>query len=50
VSVRPLLGKYLEVLSRTGDKKGRAYPIDPKAIHKDDLYGKLDAATTEWTD
>jgi dynein heavy chain 1, cytosolic len=40
----------LEVLGRIGDKKGKAYIIDPKAISKDDLYGKLDAATTEWTD
>jgi dynein heavy chain 1 len=40
----------LETLGRIGDKKGKAYIIDPKAIHKDDLYGKLDAATTEWTD
>ena len=24
--------------------------IDPKAICKDDLYGKLDATTAEWTD
>lgn len=30
--------------------KGEAYVVDPKAICKDDLYGKLDSTTSEWTD
>jgi dynein heavy chain 1 len=30
--------------------KGEAYVVDPKAINKDDLYGKLDSTTAEWTD
>lgn len=30
--------------------KSEAYVVDPKAIIKDDLYGKLDSTTAEWTD
>jgi dynein heavy chain 1 len=30
--------------------KGESYIIDPKAINKDELYGKLDSTTAEWTD
>ena len=30
--------------------KAESYIIDPKAISKDDLYGKLDNTTMEWTD
>jgi len=30
--------------------KGESYVIDPKAIHKDQLYGTLDGTTLEWTD
>jgi dynein heavy chain 1 len=30
--------------------KGESYVIDPKAISKDELYGKLDNTTMEWTD
>lgn len=30
--------------------KGESYVVDPKAIIKDDLYGKLDSTTAEWTD
>lgn len=29
---------------------GQSYVIDPKAIIKDELYGKLDNTTLEWTD
>ena len=32
------------------DMKGDFYIIDPKAISKDELYGKLDDTTMEWTD
>jgi dynein heavy chain 1 len=40
----------LETLEKVDGKKGEAYVIDPKAINKDDLYGKLDSTTAEWTD
>ena len=30
--------------------KGESYIIDPKAISKDELYGRLDNTTMEWTD
>jgi dynein heavy chain 1 len=40
----------LDCLERIDGIKGVPYVIDPKAIHKDDLYGKLDATTAEWTD
>ncbi len=30
--------------------KGEKYIIDPKAISKEELYGKLDNTTMEWTD
>ena len=40
----------LETMERTDGMKGEAYIIDPKAISKDELYGKLDSTTAEWTD
>lgn len=40
----------LEALERVDGIKGESYVIDPKAISKDDLYGKLDSTTSEWTD
>ena len=30
--------------------KGEPYVIDPKSITKDELYGRLDNTTLEWTD
>ena len=42
-----LLLDCMEVLDK---KKGEAYIIDPKAVSKDDLYGKLDSTTADWTD
>jgi dynein heavy chain 1 len=30
--------------------KGESYIIDPKAISKDELFGRLDDTTLEWTD
>jgi dynein heavy chain 1 len=30
--------------------KGETYVVDPKAISKDELYGRLDNTTMEWTD
>lgn len=40
----------IEALHRVDGIKGEAYIIDPKAINKDELYGRLDNATLEWTD
>jgi dynein heavy chain 1 len=40
----------LETMERTDGIKGESYIIDPKAISKDELYGKLDSTTAEWTD
>jgi len=40
----------LEAMTVIDDIKGEAYVIDPKAISKDDLYGRLDSTTLEWTD
>ena len=40
----------LEALGTVDGKKGESYIIDPKAITKDELYGKLDSTTLEWTD
>jgi len=40
----------LETLERKDGIKGEAYVIDPKAINKDELYGRLDSTTAEWTD
>jgi dynein heavy chain 1 len=41
----------LDCMGMVGDKvKGESYVIDPKAICKDDFYGKLDTTTAEWTD
>jgi dynein heavy chain 1, cytosolic len=34
---------------KTDKIKGESYIIDPKALSKDDLYGKLDNTTLEWT-
>lgn len=43
--------KLLQHSMEADDKiKGEAYVVDPKAINKDDLYGKLDSTTAEWTD
>ena len=40
----------LDCMEQMDGVKGDAYIIDPKAICKDDLYGKLDSTTAEWTD
>ena len=40
----------LSAMERTDRIKGESYVIDPKAITKDELYGKLDSTTLEWTD
>lgn len=40
----------LYALEKTDGCKTKAYKVDPKAITKDDLYGKLDSTTAEWTD
>jgi dynein heavy chain 1 len=40
----------IEAMERVDGIKGQAFLIDPKAISKDELYGKLDSTTNEWTD
>ncbi|KZV92126.1 dynein heavy chain protein 1 [Exidia glandulosa HHB12029] len=40
----------LRALQRVDGVEGVAYVIDPKAMHKDQLYGTLDATTREWND
>jgi dynein heavy chain 1 len=37
-------------MEKTDKIKSESYVIDPKAINKDELYGKLDSTTLEWTD
>jgi dynein heavy chain 1 len=40
----------LAALERLDGIEGVSYVIDPKAIHKDHLYGTLDPTTREWND
>ncbi|KAI0033723.1 dynein heavy chain protein 1 [Vararia minispora EC-137] len=40
----------LAALERFDGVEGIAYVIDPKAMHKDALYGTLDQTTREWND
>lgn len=40
----------LEALQKIDGIKGESYIIDPKAVNKDNLYGKLDPTTLDWTD
>lgn len=40
----------LAALERLDGTEGVAYVIDPKAIHKEALYGTLDPTTREWND
>ncbi|THH01513.1 hypothetical protein EW026_g1200 [Hermanssonia centrifuga] len=40
----------LAALEQLDGVEGVAYVIDPKAMHKDALYGTLDATTREWND
>lgn len=40
----------LKALQKIDKIPGVAYIVDPKAINKDELYGKLDNTTLEWTD
>jgi len=40
----------LAALERVDGIEGVAYVIDPKAMHKDVLYGTLDQTTREWND
>ncbi|KAI9513146.1 dynein heavy chain protein 1 [Russula earlei] len=40
----------LTALERLDGIEGVAYVIDPKAMHKDALYGTLDPTTREWND
>lgn len=40
----------LYCMEKSDGIKSKSYKVDPKAISKDDLYGKLDSTTAEWTD
>lgn len=40
----------LDAQTRVDKIKGDSYIIDPKAISKDELYGKLDDTTLDWND
>jgi dynein heavy chain 1 len=40
----------LDCMERVDKKVGESYVVDPKSISKDELYGKLDNTTSEWTD
>ena len=40
----------LSALGRLEQGKGEFYVIDPKALSKEELYGRLDPTTLEWTD
>eukprot|EP00928_Gymnodinium_smaydae_P025254 TRINITY_DN20180_c0_g1_i4.p1 TRINITY_DN20180_c0_g1~~TRINITY_DN20180_c0_g1_i4.p1 ORF type:complete len:4280 (-),score=1133.62 TRINITY_DN20180_c0_g1_i4:296-13135(-) len=40
----------LDAMEKVDGIKGDAYVVDPKAVSKDELYGRLDATTLEWTD
>ncbi|PFH54718.1 hypothetical protein AMATHDRAFT_72478 [Amanita thiersii Skay4041] len=40
----------LAALERLDGTEGVSYVIDPKAMHKDALYGTLDPTTREWND
>ncbi|EKM83644.1 hypothetical protein AGABI1DRAFT_50984 [Agaricus bisporus var. burnettii JB137-S8] len=40
----------LTALERLDGTEGVSYVIDPKAMHKDALYGTLDQTTREWND
>ncbi|KAK7029674.1 dynein heavy chain [Paramarasmius palmivorus] len=40
----------LAALERLDGTEGVPYVIDPKAMHKDALYGTLDSTTREWND
>src|ERR1700722_3453676 len=40
----------LAALERFDGVEGVSYVIDPKAMHKDTLYGTLDPTTREWND
>eukprot|EP00439_Symbiodinium_sp_Y106_P030402 s829_g3.t1 len=40
----------LDAMEQLDNIKGDAYVVDPKAVSKEELYGKLDPTTLEWTD
>ena len=41
---------FLEALTALDNIKGDSFIIDPKAVNKENLYGKLDQTTLFWTD
>lgn len=40
----------LDALERLDGKKGYSYILDAKSVPKEQLYGRLDPTTLEWTD
>ena len=40
----------LQAMERLDGVKGDCYVIEPKSVSKEQLFGKLDATTMEWTD
>eukprot|EP00919_Chromeraceae_sp_WS-2016_P001806 GHVR01004377.1.p1 GENE.GHVR01004377.1~~GHVR01004377.1.p1 ORF type:complete len:4168 (-),score=965.61 GHVR01004377.1:131-12634(-) len=40
----------LDAMTKVDGIKGDSYIVDPKAVSKEQLYGKLDNTTLEWTD
>ena len=42
--------ELMQALEQVDGRKGESYIIDPKALSKEELYGKLDSTTLEWTD
>ncbi|CEM16453.1 unnamed protein product [Vitrella brassicaformis CCMP3155] len=40
----------IDAMTKVDGRKGESYVVDPKAVTKDELYGKLDPTTLEWTD
>jgi dynein heavy chain len=48
-----ILKKAMTRLNREGDaayQRVQEYPINPKALSLDELYGAFDLSTNEWTD
>lgn len=40
----------LDAMERLDGKKGYSYILDAKSVPKEQLYGRLDPTTLEWTD
>lgn len=40
----------IDAMERLDGKKGESYVLDAKSVPKEQLYGRLDPTTLEWTD